>query len=157
MTGIEALKKQPLFSWISQSPLESLIATASTRPLKDKEILYRRKTPGDAIYLILEGCIEFIPETGTSSTLQNGEMFGECSIIEIKERPCEARAQGEAKVLELTHQTIYQFSQKFPDPYSIVVTNLARCMAARIRNLNEQKVSTGGTAPEPQQKTKDPS
>jgi CRP-like cAMP-binding protein len=142
MTGIEALKAQSLFSWISQGPLESLLSHAHTESLKDGEVLYQAETPGDAIYLIMEGKIEFKPPTGSPVTLTAGEMFGECSLIEIRHRTCQTTAKGATEVLILDHSTIYKFSQDFPDPYSIIVTNLARCLAARIRDLNNQKAST---------------
>lgn len=142
MTGIEALKKQSLFSWINNAPLEFLVEKSETRSLLNGDLLYKGGTPGDAIYLILQGDIEFNSAAGKSTTLTQGCIFGECSVIELKDRICEAKAKGNTSVMVLSHEVLYQFSEKFPDPYSIVITNLARCLATRIRNLNDQKATT---------------
>jgi len=142
MTALEALKHQPLFSWISNAPLEYLVDQGETRSLLNEEVVYESGSSGDAIYLILEGGVEFIPRSGTSITLNQGSLFGECSVIEVKTRSCTAKAKGKTTLLALNHTTLYQFSEKFPDPYSIIVTNLARCLAARIRDLNEKKATT---------------
>ncbi|MEM6883810.1 MAG: Crp/Fnr family transcriptional regulator [Verrucomicrobiota bacterium] len=142
MTAIEALKKQPLFSWISSAPLEYLVEQAETRSLLNGDILYSAGSPGDAIFLILEGDIEFAHSLGPDKILNKGTLFGECSVIEVKNRRCEAKAKGNTTLLILNHEVLYNFSEKFPDPYSIVVTNLARCLASQIRDLNEKKATT---------------
>ncbi len=148
MTGIEALKKQSLFSWISNAPLEFLVENAKTETLKDGEVIYKAGSNGSAVYLIMSGSVEFKPDSGDCITLAAGNLFGECSVIELKQRTSEAKAKGETSILILTHEVLYQFSQKFPDPYSIVITNLARCLAARIRDLNEKKATTTKTPQE---------
>jgi len=142
MTAIEALKKQPLFSWISNAPLEYLVEQSETRKFQDGEVLYEPDTPGDAIYLILEGVIEFKGSKNQTKLLNSGELFGECSVIELKDRPCKAHAKGETTLLILNHDALFLFSEKYPDPYSIFITNLARCLAARIRDLNKKKAIT---------------
>jgi len=142
MTAIEALKKQPLFSWISNTPLEYLVERGETRSLLDGDILYSAGSPSNAIYLILEGDVEFTPVSGSAITLNQGSLFGECSVIELKERLSTAKAKGKTSLLVLSHDVLYEFSVKFPDPYSIIITNLARCLAARIRDLNEKQVTT---------------
>jgi len=142
MTAIEALKKQPLFSWISNAPLEYLVENAETRSLLNGDTLYAAGTPGDAIYLILDGDIQFTPSSGAGKILGKGSLFGECYVIELKDRPCAAKAKGNTSILVLNHGLLYKFSEKFPDPYSIVITNLARCLVAHIRDLNEKKATT---------------
>ncbi|MEM1158573.1 MAG: Crp/Fnr family transcriptional regulator [Verrucomicrobiota bacterium] len=142
MTALEALKQQPLFSWINNAPLEYLVEQGETRALLNGDHIYQAGSPGDAIFLILEGDVEFTSDSGSGKTLSKGSIFGECSIIELKERTCTAKAKGNTSLLVLNHEVLYKFSAEFPDPYSIVVTNLARCLAAQIRNLNEKKATT---------------
>jgi len=144
MTVIEALKNQPLFSWISNTPLEYLVEKAETRPMKEDEILYEPESSSDAIYLILEGEVKFLCPSGKYKTLGHGQIFGECFLIEVQKRSCEAKVLKSGSLLILDHEALYQFSQEFPDPYSIVITNLARYLSDHIKNLNEKKVSSEG-------------
>lgn len=148
MKEIEALKSQPLFSWISNAPLEYLVKSAETRSLKPGETIYEKDSAGNSIYLILDGTILFESGSTKQTTLTKGQLFGECSVIEVKARTCTATAKEASSLFILSHEVLYQFSQEYPDPYSIVVTNLARCLAARIRDLNEQKATSNSTEKE---------
>lgn len=149
MTAIDALKKQPLFSWISNTPLEYLVKHAETRSLNPGDVLYEAGSPGDAVFLILGGEIEFHAEGKAVAALGSGDLFGECSLIEVKERACDAKAAEKSTVLVLSHELLYRFSKEYPDPYSIIITNLARCLAAHIRDQNEKKASLAENRPKP--------
>jgi hypothetical protein len=47
----------------------------------------------------------------------------------------------------LSKRHLNGFAQEFPDPYSIIVTNLARELARRIRQLNASTSDQGGLNP----------
>ncbi|MEM6823273.1 MAG: cyclic nucleotide-binding domain-containing protein [Verrucomicrobiota bacterium] len=142
MNPIEVLRKHPLFSWISSEPLEWLAKNGQESLFSGHGKIYEDGSNGDAIFIILEGSVNFPSNNGKADiSLKEGEVFGECSLIEVRKRAREAQASPSARIFVLSHQVLLDFANKYPDPYSIMVTNLARNLARRIRDLNTQKSS----------------
>lgn len=139
--ALEVMKNHPLFAWMTSSPLEWLVKHGEEKSLKKDETIFFRNSPADALFLVLEGSVVFTEKDKDDISVSQGEAFGHGSLIEIRQRPREARMAENGRLLILNHSTLLQFAREFPDPYSILITNLARMLAARIRDLNEKKAS----------------
>jgi len=139
--ALDVMKKHPLFAWMTSPPMEWLVKQGEEKSLKKDETVFSRNSSSDAVFLVLEGAVVFTEKGKEDIQVARGEAFGHGSLIEIRSRPRDARMAEDGRLLILNHATLLHFAREFPDPYSILVTNLARMLAARIRDLNEKKAS----------------
>jgi CRP-like cAMP-binding protein len=58
-------------------------------------------------------------------------------VVDPVPRAASVRALSPVKAIEIKAGTLYHLFQQMPDQYSIVLLNLARDMARRLRKLDE--------------------
>lgn len=146
MKELEALIHQPLFAWISSQPMEWLAKECPCIDLKDKEILYEEGSTSDALFLVISGALSIEAKGHPPIRIEKDSILGECSLIEVRRRAAKAQASEPSRVMILHHATLLRFARQYPDPYSIIITNLARQLARRLRELNDQKARSSSPA-----------
>ena len=104
------LKQVPLFDGIPEEIFAKLSKAIKERQLRHGEVLFSEGDPGKAFYIIKSGQIEILktdPGTGKQISLalrDQGDFFGEMSLLEDSPRFAEARAVGDSVVLELARK-----------------------------------------------------
>mgnify|MGYP000538047769 CR=1 FL=1 len=147
----QCLRKAPLFSWMSTDSIGWLAHYTEELSFAEGETIYSRGSGSDALYLLVEGEVTFIsgtsedPDEQTASTLEEGALFGELSLLENRMRESSARAALPTRLYKIKADTIQDFAKKNQDQHAILLTNLARELARKIRNLNAKK-SKGPTS-----------
>jgi CRP-like cAMP-binding protein len=91
---------------------------------------------------MVEGDVDVIKRYDTDhavtlAVLHRGNFFGEMCVVDPVPRAATVRAQTAGSVLEITSATLYHLFRKMPDQYAIMVLNLARDLARRLRLLDE--------------------
>jgi CRP-like cAMP-binding protein len=127
--------------------MEWLAERAFSFEYRPEEIILEMGTPSDGLYIIASGQVRFTSEDRGVSQLEAGNYFGELSLLGKKERTAVIEAITHAQIYHLSKRHLNGFAQEFPDPYSIIVTNLARELARRIRQLNASTSDQGGLNP----------
>ncbi|MBA4409829.1 MAG: cyclic nucleotide-binding domain-containing protein [Bacteroidota bacterium] len=88
------------------------------RLYKDGEIIIKQGEIGDCFYVIQEGTVEVIDESGESEViiteLGETEFFGEMGLFEKDVRSCTVRAKGEAKILTMDKISLYKTIRQDP-------------------------------------------
>lgn len=147
----QRLRKAPLFSWMSTESIGWLAHYTEELSFAEGETIHSRGSESDALYLIAEGEVTFIsgtsenPDELTASTLEEGDLFGELSLLETKPRESSARAALPTRLYKIKASTVQDFAKKNQDQHAILLTNLARELARKIRTLNAKK-SQGPTS-----------
>jgi CRP-like cAMP-binding protein len=104
----------------------------------DGEIIFHEGDPGDALYVIQFGKVKIIKRTPTKeitlALLGPGEIFGEMSLFDQKERSASAVVLGEARILNVDRRKF--FASMSHDP--TLAFKILSTMSARIRHLDEQ-------------------
>jgi CRP-like cAMP-binding protein len=141
----QRLRKAPLFSWMSTESIGWLAHYTEELHFAEGDTIFGRGSESDALYLIAEGEVTFISGTSdnldeqTASTLEEGDLFGELSLLESKPRESLARAALPTHLYKIKASTIQDFAKKNQDQHAILLTNLARELARKIRALNAKK------------------
>lgn len=100
--------------------------------------IFREGSPGDQMYVILEGEVEILKaaQAGSAkvlSTLGKGEFFGEMALIDDSPRSASAVAKVDTKLLGMTESVLDSYIQTNPDFASKMIRNLAK----RLRGANK--------------------
>lgn len=103
---------------------------------KDGEIIIKQGTVGDSFYVIQEGQVEVVDESGGKevvlAVLKDPDFFGEMGLFEKDVRSCTIRAKGDAKVLTMDKKSLYKKIQQDPT----IAFRLLEKMSSRLREAN---------------------
>jgi CRP-like cAMP-binding protein len=104
----------------------------------DGEPIVRQGERGSAMYVVQDGQVEVVDESGDRelvlARLDAGEFFGEMAIFEREVRSATVRAVGEARVLTVDRKTLMRRLQSDPT----LAFNLLKTMSRRIRQLDRE-------------------
>jgi len=135
----------PLFASLSQDEKRHVLDCMSPLELATGAVLIHEGDPGDSMYVITSGEIEFLKALGTPeehrlSVFQAGEFFGEVALLDSqRRRSASARARCPSTVLQMTADDFHQLLQSHPalayQMASIVSNRLRAASDATIRDL----------------------
>lgn len=137
-----ALAATPVLTGINPAALSLLAAEGRVHEFKLGDLIVQEGDSGNSLFILVEGAVEIIKNYNTPNavllaTLHSRTFFGEMCVIDPVPRAATARALGNVTALEIKASTLYHLFQKLPDQYAIVLLNLARDMARRLRQLDE--------------------
>jgi CRP/FNR family transcriptional regulator len=106
----------------------------------DGEIVFRQGDVGDCLYVVQEGEVEIIDESGGRETLLRvagrNELFGEMAVFEREKRSATIRARGEARILTIDKKNFLRRINEDPS----LAFNLVERMSQRVRSLSAEVV-----------------
>lgn len=104
---------------------------------KDGEIVIKQGTVGDCFYVIQEGTVEVVDESGDKeivlAQLKEPDFFGEMGLFEKDVRSCTIRAKGDAKILTMDKKSLYKSIQQDPS----LAFRLLEKLSNRLREANK--------------------
>ncbi len=110
------------------------------------EDIIKQGTVGDCLYVIQEGRVEVIDESGGRETkvaeLGDKEFFGEMGLFEKDVRSCTVRALGDTKILTIDKQNFYATIQKDPSLAFRLLESMSRRLRQTTRELGALKNNT---------------
>ena len=139
MNRRELLGNVSIFSPLSESELDLLLAATTTKKLRPKETLFRKGDPGNQLYGILSGSLK-ITTTGTDGKdvmfglMGPGEVLGEIALLDSEERSATVVAVEATELLTLHRRDLIPFLERHPR----ATIGLAGVLAARVRKLSER-------------------
>lgn len=102
------------------------------------EKVIKQGEQGDCLYVIQEGRVEVIDESGEKeiklAELGETEFFGEMGLFEKDVRSCTVRAFGDAKIMTIDKKNFYKTIQKDPS----LAYRLLEKMSNRLRETNKK-------------------
>lgn len=117
-----------------------MVSNTLGRLYKDGEVIIKKGTTGDCVYVIQSGRVEVIDEIHGKeikvAELSDKEFFGEMALFEKDVRSCTVRALGDAKILTLDRRNFYKTIQQDPS----IAFRLLEKMSTRLRETNKKLV-----------------
>ena len=105
---------------------------------EDGEVIIKQGNEGDCLFVIQQGRVEVIDESGDKeiklAELGETEFFGEMGLFEKDVRSCTVRALGDAKILTIDKKNFYKTIQKDPS----IAYRLLERMSHRLRETNKK-------------------
>ncbi|UCC64308.1 MAG: cyclic nucleotide-binding domain-containing protein [Anaerolineae bacterium] len=101
-------------------------------------VIFRQGEPGDTLYLIQSGAVEYLYRQGNKETvltvLKEGDFFGEMALFGQVRRPATTRATQRTRLLPLTRASLLERVQQDPG----VAFHLLRGLYFRVQDGNRQ-------------------
>lgn len=107
---LQQLKKQPLFSKVSDKELEKVAAISSVKKLKKSTIIFLEREEYTGFYCIIEGIVKIYRVTSEGKEriihlMYSGDTFGEVPVFENYERIMKNNAKYPASAMSLCEGT----------------------------------------------------
>lgn len=111
--------------------------------LQRGDIVFQEGDEGHSLYILAWGKVEVVHRLGfgdeiTLAELHAPDFFGEMSILDNHPRSASIRALENGSVNVLLNTDLYHLFQQWPDQYAILVLNMARDLARRLRHINQE-------------------
>jgi CRP/FNR family cyclic AMP-dependent transcriptional regulator len=137
-----ALASIPVLAGTTLAAQTLLAEEGTVRDFALSTWIVREGDSGHSFFILVEGDVEVIknadaPHEVRLDTLRCGSFFGEMCVIDPVPRAASIRALSQVRVIEIKASTLHHLSKKMPDQYAIVLLNLARDMARRLRKLDD--------------------
>lgn len=147
MQLVKALASVPLFSGLSEDQLELVARHLRRRTYNEREIIVRRESPGDALFILISGRVKvsYLEDEGETiiAVLRAGDFFGELSILDGEGRSADVVAVEPTDVLMLSTDDFKMCMHNVPAIGITLLKELAgrlRRSTSWIRSLSSQDV-----------------
>jgi CRP-like cAMP-binding protein len=137
-----ALASIPVLAGIDPAAQTLLAREGIVRDFAPGAWIVREGDEGHSFFILVEGDVEVVkhadsPRAVALAALHQGDFFGEMCVVDPVPRAASIRALSPVKSIEIKAATLHHLFQQMPDQYAIVLLNLARDMARRLRTLDE--------------------
>jgi CRP/FNR family cyclic AMP-dependent transcriptional regulator len=105
--------------------------------------IVREGDEGHSFFILVEGEVDVIKHVDSPhavtllARLHQGTFFGEMCIVEPMPRAASILTLKPVRAIEIKAATLHHLFKTMPDQYAIILLNLARDMARRLRTLDE--------------------
>lgn len=131
----DRLREIPLFAKLPDPALNDLASVFESQVLSDSELAFRQGEFGDSFYVIARGAVEVVRDMGTNDEeiiayLDDGDFFGEMSLLSAELRNASIRSRGITTLLRLERRAFNQLLATNPEAKAVVNKAAAERAAA---------------------------
>lgn len=141
MDKLSIISRSPLFEMLSDKELQKIADLSKLLKFVAGETVFEEGEVGSGLFVMTSGEVEVShrsPDGVQHQITSFGppEFFGEMSLIDIEYRSATVRARTDAEMLHLTAEDLTDFRKDNKDGFTLVVINIARVLADRLRRAN---------------------
>jgi len=133
MSIINIIKSSPLFYELFDEEIEEIIADCNVLTLESGDHIVTEGQEGNEIFLILNGGADVMKGDICLAALKKGDLFGEMVLLDERTRSADIIANTYTDVLVMDYEVIFGYFQKKPKIFSILILNLCRLLAKRLK------------------------
>lgn len=136
------LRDSSLFRSLEGAEINRLVELSEIHEYSPGEKVVVEGSMGDAIYLLYDGelSVHTLDAGGRDITLaqvnSQGAFFGEVALADPGPRSATVRADGESVLRMLSLEALEVFFGEFVDAQVVILRNIARVLAQRLRESN---------------------
>ncbi len=137
MSSLDDLKRVPLFSDLAEGELVRFAEVTREREYPRNSVILFEDDPGDSLYIVSSGQVKvvLIGEDGREvilSVLNDGDFFGEMSLIDDEPRSAHVIAMRDSRLLVLRRDDFQQQVQQHPS----IALKLLKVLVQRLRRAD---------------------
>jgi CRP/FNR family transcriptional regulator, cyclic AMP receptor protein len=137
---IALLEKIPMFQDFSNRELAAVARILHRREYLPDEPVIRQDEPGLGMYIIQSGKAVVIAEPGNIqlSELNEGDFFGEVSLLDETPRSATVIAKGHCTIFGFFQSDLFSIIERDPRLGVKIVVRVAKMIGDRLRKANQQ-------------------
>jgi len=147
---IDWLKKVSLFDNLNDEQLEHILRISQRKTFQAGTLLFQERDYGSTFYVVLSGSIKLFTSSNAGeekvlSLVNEGESFGELSLLDGRPRSASARTLEKTTVLELSSEQFMSLLQEHFDITRGILAELCRRLRATNEHVNDLTFLDGRT------------
>jgi len=141
MIDPDLLRQIHLFRGLNQEETDALAEAASGWECRKGQFVFKEGDDSDVLYIVKSGKAAAIISTGilvnhTLATFGPGDIFGELAFIERHPRTASIKCLEHSELVAITRDDFRRLGQSHPNVQRIILKNIARVLAQRLRAAN---------------------
>ena len=136
---LKALENVPIFENLSDKELKNIVQLTHEREYKSTEYVFKKHSPAEGMYVILEGNIEIKdPESEKIfAKLHSGDFFGELALFDDEPRSAAAICTSPSRLIGFFRTDLLTLIKRYPELGNNILLNLSRVLGERLRETNK--------------------
>jgi len=144
------LKKVPLFSNLPDDDLNRLCEVVNEEFISSNEVLFTEGDLGDKAYVIMEGEVDILKESGEQTVLlatrKAGEVIGEMSLLDQAPRFASGQPRTDCKLLSISHDNLSHLLDTSPSAARVMLSTITnRLRSTELVLRQSEKMAQLGT------------
>jgi CRP/FNR family transcriptional regulator, cyclic AMP receptor protein len=132
------IRRLPVMAGLDEAAAQFLQDLSVEEEYPAGGVIVREGERGDRAYFVRTGRVRVVKEPAVQlAEFGPGDFFGEMSLVESAVRSASVIAIEPTRVSALRGMDFYKLYRQRPDQYGIVMLNIARDLARRLRHLGE--------------------
>lgn len=132
------IRRLPVMAGLDEAAVQFLQGLAQEETHAPGDVIVREGAPGDRVYFVRSGRVRVVKEPAVQlAEFGPGDFFGEMSLVESVARSASVIALEPTQVSTLRGMDFYKLYRQRPDQYGIVMLNIARDLARRLRHIDD--------------------
>ena len=137
MVDVAALQKYSLFGALLPEDIDRLRPFMQNVDYAVGEEIIREGEPNGRLHFVLEGRVEVLKRDQELLELGEGETFGEVEVLDPKPAVASIKALVPTRVAIISNSALHEIYKADPRIFAIIIMNLARDIARRLRRMDE--------------------
>ena len=139
MLDLVAFKNNYLTVGLTDEQVAEIAALAEFKRFTAQTELMKAGSPANEIYLILDGrCVVLTPDNDKLSEVGPGSVLGEIGLVDARPRTANVMCMGLVDAAVIPAAALRQKMAQNREWGFIVLSNLSRVLAGRLRQANEK-------------------
>lgn len=138
MSILAIIRGTPLFTDLYDGEIDKILQSCSVMQLDVSDKVFSEGDAGRELFLVLSGKIDIIKKGVLIASLGKAELFGEMILLYEGTRSTDAYATVPTDLLVMNIDSILTVYDKNPRAMSIMMLNLSRLLADRLKRSNEE-------------------
>lgn len=139
---ISLLKNVPIFAGLTEEALKLLLQQAVEQEFPAGSVIVKEGEASNLLFLIGEGKVRVVKNFERAgevelAVLEARDFFGEMCIIDTMPRVATVQAVGPTRLFSISSMAFHRLYCQMPAQHSILILNIARDLARRLRHLDE--------------------
>ena len=134
---LQTVKGCPLFYELYDKEILDIVNYCRVINLGKGESVFKMGDEGNEVFLILSGSAKVVKNGVELATLRRGDLFGEMVLLKDNKRNADIITDTFTDVLMIDYTDIFGYFKEDPKIFSILMLNLARMLATRLKGAGE--------------------
>ena len=138
MSILKTVKGCPLFQELYDAEILDIVKHCQVINLRPQDTIFRKGDTGNEVYLVLSGQARVSIGDVELAKLKKGDLFGEMVLLKENIRKADIVCDTFSSVLVIDYDDLFNYFQKNKNVFSILMLNLARILAGRLKKAGGQ-------------------
>ena len=132
------LKESALFGHLSQRSIKKISKVVQKEDFAEGEAIFNRGEIGLGLYIIKKGSVDILNDRGKVAHLEEGDFFGELSLLDDYPNPVCAVGSGNGELIIFHRSTLMELIAEEPRLALKILIRLDQMTGERVHAVNEE-------------------